>query len=226
VNPRICASILPENIDSSLSLVEIAEEQGVDFIEIRLDLIKDYHRLSDITCCSNLPKIATIRTLDSHGFFPGSERERKLALLEAAKANFEFIDFEISNHNSNKIISEFEDFALRKIISYHDYNKTPSIFHLKEILSKQKGKGADICKIVTTAKTAYDNIVLLNFTREASTTTSLICFSMGKLGQTSRILAPLFGGFLTMASVEKKAETASGQLTVQEMKRIYKVLGV
>jgi 3-dehydroquinate dehydratase type I len=206
--------------------VEIAEEQDVDFIEIRLDLIKDYHSLGDITCCSNLPKIATIRTLDNHGFFPGSERERKLALLEAAKANFEFIDFEISTHNSNRIIGEFEDFHLRKIISYHDYNKTPSMFHLKEILSKQKGKGADVCKIVTTAKTGYDNIVLLNFTREASTTTSLICFSMGELGRTSRILSPLFGGFLTMASIEKKAETASGQLTIQEMKRIYKVLGV
>jgi 3-dehydroquinate dehydratase/shikimate dehydrogenase len=48
---------------------------------------------------------------------------------------------------------------------------------------------------------------------------------MGKLGKISRLLSPLFGGFLTFAALERKSETASGQMTIQEMKELYSLLG-
>jgi 3-dehydroquinate dehydratase len=49
---------------------------------------------------------------------------------------------------------------------------------------------------------------------------------MGELGKPSRLLSPLFGAFFTIASFERGKETASGQLTIQEMKTAYQALGL
>jgi 3-dehydroquinate dehydratase len=48
---------------------------------------------------------------------------------------------------------------------------------------------------------------------------------MGPLGKPSRLLAPLFGGFFTIASLERGGETAPGQMTIQELQNAYKALG-
>jgi 3-dehydroquinate dehydratase-1 len=47
---------------------------------------------------------------------------------------------------------------------------------------------------------------------------------MGEQGQVSRILCPLAGGYFTYASIESGRESADGQLTVKEMREIYRLL--
>jgi 3-dehydroquinate dehydratase len=49
---------------------------------------------------------------------------------------------------------------------------------------------------------------------------------MGEYGRVSRLLSPLFGGFFTFAALELGSETASGQMTVKEMRSAYEVLGL
>jgi 3-dehydroquinate dehydratase type I len=70
-----------------------------------------------------------------------------------------------------------------------------------------------------------DNLTTLNFTSATSSKTKVVCFCMGELGKVSRLLSPLFGGFFTFASLERGNETASGQITIQEMKASYELLG-
>jgi 3-dehydroquinate dehydratase type I len=83
-----------------------------------------------------------------------------------------------------------------------------------------------VCKIITTAKHVEDNLTVLDFTSKASRNVKIVCFSMGELGKPSRLLSPLFGGFFTIASFERGKETASGQLTIQEMQTAYQALGL
>jgi 3-dehydroquinate dehydratase/shikimate dehydrogenase len=47
---------------------------------------------------------------------------------------------------------------------------------------------------------------------------------MGELGVISRLLSPIFGGYFTYASVEKGKESAVGQFTVAETKKIYELI--
>ena len=47
---------------------------------------------------------------------------------------------------------------------------------------------------------------------------------MGQVGQTSRVLSPLAGADFTYASIEKGSESAPGQITVQELTRIYEMV--
>jgi len=47
---------------------------------------------------------------------------------------------------------------------------------------------------------------------------------MGEEGKISRIMAPYFGSYLSFASLERGAESAPGQLTVEEMREIFRIL--
>jgi 3-dehydroquinate dehydratase/shikimate dehydrogenase len=84
--------------------------------------------------------------------------------------------------------------------------------------------GADVWKVATKANDIRDNLVVLQLIKEFKVPG--ISLAMGDLGVISRVLSPLVGGFLTYASVSKGSESAPGQLTVHELKSIYKLLGV
>jgi 3-dehydroquinate dehydratase-1 len=52
----------------------------------------------------------------------------------------------------------------------------------------------------------------------------VIAFAMGEKGLASRILCPIIGGDFTYAAIEKGAESAEGQLTVEELHQIYRMV--
>jgi 3-dehydroquinate dehydratase type I len=52
----------------------------------------------------------------------------------------------------------------------------------------------------------------------------IIAFAMGPAGVWSRVVAPLLGSFLTFAPFTKNRASAPGQLTVNEVKRLWKLL--
>jgi len=112
----------------------------------------------------------------------------------------------------------------KPIISYHNYRSTPPPPLLSKILEEEVAAGAEICKIVGTARKPKDNLVLLRFLCEATEKVKMISFCMGKNGIPSRLLAPLFGSSFIYASISRGKESALGQLTIREMKRIYSIL--
>jgi len=223
---RICVSVLPETVAEALELVEKAENHGADLIEIRLDSLREHGELSDIAGCSKVPMIATNRPAECHCKFRGSETERKRILLNAAGNGFEYVDMELSASELEDIVSDVHGMGVKFIVSFHDFNQTPSLPQMKEILRKEIASGADVCKVVTTARSVEDNLTVLNFVSKACKSAKTVCFSMGELGKISRLLSPLFGGFFTFASLEKGRETASGQLTIQEVRATYEALGL
>ena len=219
---RICVSILPKTIPAALRLIEKAEVAHADFIEVRLDCLEDClenHRgLADLAAHSKTPKIATDRA-------SRKETEQRQMLLNAAKSGFEYVDAELSTPQLKSLVKELKALGAKPIVSFHKFDGSLSSSELNSILEREISSGADVCKIVTTAKRIEDNLTLLNFTSVASNKTKLVCFCMGDLGKVSRLLSPLFGGFFTFASLERGSETASGQITIQEMKAAYKLLG-
>lgn len=223
---RVCVSVIPETVTETLELVEKAENRGADFIEIRLDTFREYRALSNIPACSKLPMIATNKSVKHHGKFLGSETERKQTLLNAAEKGFEYVDLDLSTSELESIIDDVHSRGVKSIISFHDFNATPSLQKMEGILKKEIASGADVCKIIATAKSVEDNLTVLNFVSKASKTAKTVCFCMGELGKTSRLLSPFFGGFFTFASLERGKETAAGQLTVQEMRVVYETLGI
>ena len=218
MNARICVSILPKTVSEALTLIEKAEEAHADLIEVRLDSLENQHELSGLAAHGKTQKIATDRS-------SRPETEQRQMLLSAAKSGFEYVDVELSTPQLKDLIKELKALGTKPIVSFHKFDGSLGISELNSVLEREISSRAEVCKIVTTAKRIEDNLTTLNFTSTAFSKTKLVCFCMGELGKISRLLSPLFGGFFTFASLERGSETASGQMTIQEMKIAYKLLG-
>jgi 3-dehydroquinate dehydratase type I len=222
VTARICVSILPKTVPEALQLIEKAEAAHADFIEVRLDCLEDclenHCGLADLTAHGETQKIATDKA-------SRKETEHRQMLLGAAKSGFEYVDVDLSTPRLESLVKELKALGAKPIVSLHKFDGSLSISELNSILEREISSGADVCKIVTTAERMEDNLNILEFMSTASSKAKVVCFCMSELGKVSRLLSPLFGGFFTFASLERGSETASGQMTIQEMKAAYELLG-
>ena len=223
---RICVSIQPKTMAEALKLIDRAEEASADLVEVRLDSLQKHDGLADLAKHGDVPKIATNRLASFRGQFKGTETEQKQILLNAAKTGFEYVDIELSASNLREFTTEVSEHGAKPIVSFHDFDHSLELAELNTVLEREIACGADVCKIVTTAKRVEDNLTLLNFTSAACARANTVCFAMGDYGKISRLLSPLFGCFFTFAALESGGETAPGQMTIQEMRTAYKLLGL
>lgn len=221
---RVCVSILPKNISEALALIEKAEKTQADFVEVRLDSLEETRNLKDLVESTNLPLIATNKLQTEKGFFAGTDVQRHQTLLSAAKNGFEYVDVDTSSPKYKQVISQLKELGAKPIASYHKFDGPLSVYAMEKVLDEEIASGACVCKIVTAANQIEDNLPALNFVSWASNKARLVCFCMGAQGKVSRLLSPLFGAYLTFASLEQGGETASGQMSVGEMRRAYALL--
>jgi 3-dehydroquinate dehydratase-1 len=226
VSAKICVSILPKNIVETLNLIEKAEKERADFIEVRLDCLEETRCLKDVVASTKIPLIAANKLQSEKGFFSGSASERQQTLLAAAKNGFQYVDVDLCSSKCKDTITKLKPFGTKTIVSYHKFDGILSVMALEKILDDEIAAGADICKIVLTAKQIEDNLPVLSFVSFASTKAKLVCFCMGEAGKTSRLLSPALGAYFTFASLDEGSQTAAGQMSIKEMKTAYKLLGI
>jgi 3-dehydroquinate dehydratase/shikimate dehydrogenase len=82
---------------------------------------------------------------------------------------------------------------------------------------------ADFFKIVTTANSLYDNVVMMKFLEKYSHAHSLIGLCMGEQGVISRLLCVRAGSQFTFAAANPGEETAPGQLTARALRDVYRI---
>ncbi len=226
MTPKICVSILPKTATEAIKLIDRAEDAKADLVEIRLDLMQKKENLGGLAKHGSLRKIATNKLTKHKGKFQGSEDEGKQILLRAAKDGFDYVDIDLSTTGLKEFAAEISQYGAKPIVSFHDFDHPLEMRELKKILEKEIEAGAEVCKIVTAANRQEDNLVLLNFAKEACKKLQVVCFATGDCGKISRLLSPLFGCLFTFASLERGEETAPGQMTIEEMKTAYKILGL
>jgi 3-dehydroquinate dehydratase type I len=117
------------------------------------------------------------------------------------------------------------DNGSKPIVSFHDFDETPSDSEMEDPVNSEIKAGAAVCKLVTTAKTLNNNIRCLLLTQKMSKVTDIVCFAMGNQGLLSRVLSPLFGGFFTFSSLDTGLETSTSQIPITELKELYRKLG-
>lgn len=213
--PKICASIVNSDLEAIKSV-----ESLVDLYEVRIDLIGPEWK--ELAGRLSKPWIACNRKRDEGGIWRGGEEERLAELLSALEPGAGIIDIELSTENLSDIVTQIKEKA-KCLISYHDMEKTPSIAVMKELVQKQLAVGADICKVVTTARKFEDNVSTLQLIGEFPEE-RVISFAMGPLGSVSRLLCPLVGGEFIYASIEPGGEAASGQITAGDLRKIYEMV--
>jgi len=210
--PRICAVIIDNDLEAIRGV-----EPFVELFEVRIDLIGDSWQ--ELVKQLKKPWIASNRSADEGGSWRGSESRRREELLKAIELGAGIIDIELVTGNLKEIVQTVKKKA-KCLLSFHDLRGTLPLDRMKEIVQRELEAGADICKVVTTARKFEDNLAVLQLISDFPKA-RVISFAMGPLGFASRILCPLVGGDLIYASIEAGKESASGQITVRDLRKIY-----
>lgn len=216
---NICTVVTGKTLDEFLDNLEKIQKLS-DFVELRIDYIKNVS-LKDIEIIkrkTNKKTIFTCRSKNEGGLFEGNEQERKAIIEKAGKLGFDYIDIELSavkqftsliNSNQTKII-----------LSFHDFEKTPSLEELEKIKNQMGKYKNSIMKFATVVQNDEDIKTLYKLLLNKQKDEEMIVIGMGEKGIITRILGPLLGSYLTFASTPY-SQSAPGQIDVNEMKKIY-----
>ncbi|NWF53473.1 MAG: type I 3-dehydroquinate dehydratase [Syntrophaceae bacterium] len=222
----ICVSVMAGSNHEAIRMMKRGFALA-DMVELRLDRIVR-PALPALIKAREGTLLVTNRRKEEGGFFEGSEKDRVGLLAQAANLGADYLDVEAGTGKQGigRLKAEIGAKATRMIVSHHDFQRTPPWNGLVRRLDACRAYGAHAVKIVTLARSMEDNIRLMRIIpRSLAQGQPIIAFCMGPLGRVSRILAPLLGSFLTYVSLRKGAESAPGQFTVGEMRKIMGLLG-
>jgi 3-dehydroquinate dehydratase-1 len=218
---KICVSIASEDASSILKNADRAFTLGADYVEVRFDFVNPDLLPNALQAAKKIKdrSIFTLRSRFQGGVFLGSERDRLQWLYRFAEEEPMLLDVELDTLQKNDDLADFlEGKRNPLLVSWHDFEKTPPPDTLSDLLSEMRTY-SNYVKIVTTARSLDDSFRMLEL-YETAIGLFPIFFAMGDAGVLSRIFCTLIGNApFTYASLEKAV--ASGQLTLQQMKKLY-----
>ncbi len=205
----------PDELDT---IIRSAVEEGAELLELRLDYIEsltdeDAALLTRKACSSGLPVIATCRPIWEGGHFKGSESERQNILKTALVNGADYIDIELAGLEDAVPLINPE----KLIVSAHDFEKPPANF--TRLLDDIKLKFPGITKVAFMPEKITDCFAIIDMLYNNR---NAIGMAMGESGTMTRLLAKKLDAFLTFASLEDGTESAPGQLTLHQMKTLYR----
>lgn len=206
----VCTSVSEKNFDDCLKLVSVQ-----DFAEIRLDLVCFSDEQVRELFKAHPRLIATYR--------PGKveDNERLKQLKIAVESGAAFIDIEVESKHSfcRELIGFASKHNCEVIISYHNFDLTPTPTELYKVLDKCFEMGADLAKIACYVNNDHDNARLLSLCGLGK---RVVVVGMGARGKITRITGPYVGSEFTFVAVDEQHITAPGQISRDEIKELYK----
>jgi 3-dehydroquinate dehydratase-1 len=139
----------------------------------------------------------------------------------SCKPQYIDLDHEIDESDFARLREIIAERDIMLILSYHNYEFTPSLEVLHEIALSLFKKGANVVKLACMVKDYDDNVTLLRMYGEFG---PVICIGMGDKGKVSRLNALYFGEGISYAAPRHTGEVAPGQFTFEEMRNLEKAL--
>ncbi|HEX8524397.1 MAG TPA: type I 3-dehydroquinate dehydratase [Tepidisphaeraceae bacterium] len=211
---QLCCSIFVHDLAQAQRDAALAAEAGADLIEYRIDHF-DPTIEPGLVENSPLPCIVTCRPTWEGGDSDLSDRERLSRLSGQLSAGASYADVELKTYQRAKPFVPTEG---RLIVSAHDFKQRPD--RLLNLFHELNEVPAEITKVVWMARTIRDNLEAFELLQNKQKPTIALC--MGEAGLISRVLAKKFGAFLTFAGLTTQSVTAPGQVSIHDMKRLYR----
>lgn len=247
-NGKICISVCAETADELIEQIKRAETLA-DVIEIRFDClhVKEFdtglEKISDLKF--KKPFLATLRPKNHwEEFFYGKITDEKV-LEKKVKSSRERIDkwnkiFSISNLKFidleedlfiGLIMSEFFEKEILSnhevIFSHHNFSSVPDDLeetHYDLFSAEEFDVKCDIIKIAAQTHNITDTIPIWQLLEKAkSDNKQIIPIAMGESGKWTRILGLAHGAFMTYAALDSGKETAPGQISAEDLTKVYRV---
>jgi 3-dehydroquinate dehydratase / shikimate dehydrogenase len=223
--PRVCVAVVGNTPEEMIAKAEGLIRDN-PFVEFRLDYLSNP--------AAALPKvkrlletrpdaviIGTCRRAVNGGKFKGSASAQIEILTKAAAAGCQLLDVELETAESIKA-AELQKLrsSASLILSYHDFKATKK---LEETFARMTKIPVDYYKLVTTATSLYDNVVMMKFLEKHGHDYWLIGLCMGEQGLISRVLSVRAGSVFTFAAAVAGEETAPGQITYRDLRSTLRI---
>lgn len=220
MNIRICTPVIGKTPSQFLENLKKTEEVA-DLIELRVDTIQDFASSDINTIREHTTKEAiwTCRSKEEGGSYEGTEEER-VALIQKGIGLFEYVDIELKTVQSHDFTCNEKS---KIIISYHNFQETPSYWDMQKILFEMNQHKPDIIKIAAMVNEEYELTKLYRLLTNKPHHEERIVVGMGEKGKQSRIVGPLLGSYLTYAKTEW-GESAPGQIEIRALQNMYRIL--
>ena len=225
--PYIALPLNDENFEERLTT---AYYRGVDIIEFRIDLLKKIEKDYIIDHLrkikeKGLKTILTIRAKWEGGGHEINDKDR-LKIFNYCIDLIDYLDIEFS---SMDIIKDVVDLARRYgkdvIISFHDFDRTPSEEFLQKLIDKSFELGADITKLSLKVNSEDDVGRILSISyKNKLLGRKLIAIGMGELGKITRVAGYFFGSIITYTYIGKSV--APGQIEINKLLEELKFYGL
>ncbi len=206
----ICAVVRAETHAQALADLAEARRLGADLAELRLDYLQEPPDPVRLIAGKPLPVLATLRPAWEGGLYAGPEDERRAILERACAAGADWVDVEFRRY------APMELRGTKLLLSYHDFDGVPG--DLESTADRMAALQPGLVKIACQARTTAD---LIRLARLQKARPGAAVIAMGEFGEPLRILYARYGGRLTYASLRPGGESAPGQLTVEDLVRLY-----
>ena len=190
-----------------------------DLFELRLDAL--FAGLEEVRAAiGNLgaPLIITARHPREGGSNQLSAHKRR-ALILRFLPHAAYLDIELRSAGTfAAILGEARAKGIRTIVSFHNFNQTPSRPRLNEIARTARSLGADLLKIATRTDTSAQLTRLLDFFQRERLEMKIAAMGVGRLGRISRLEFARHGSALNYGHLG--SPQAEGQLSITQLRRI------
>src|SRR5271166_2312083 len=223
--PRVCVAVAASDAADLVAKAETLIRDN-SFLEFRLDYLSKpalgFPKVKHfIESRPGTVVVATCRRAVSGGRFRGSIQAQLDLLQKAAAAGCQLLDVELQTAVKCKP-AQLQKLRARTalILSFHDFRGTKK---LDETLEKMKAFPADFYKVVSTATTLSDNVLMIQFLGREADKQPTVGICMGEQGIISRVLGVRAGSVFTFAAVSPGEETGPGQVTAQDLRSLYRI---
>jgi 3-dehydroquinate dehydratase-1 len=179
-----------------------AMRQPPDVFEFRLDCLCDIvNQLERKMSTLRAPKIMTARD-PREGGANNLTLDKRRELLSRFLPQAKYIDVELRSARAFKpLLTRARKGNVRVILSFHDFNSTPTSRSLHAKIPTAKKLGADIFKVATHTQKPSDLARLVDFITNNDSGLRLSAMGIGKLGGISRLLLATCGSVLNYTSL-------------------------
>ncbi|SMG15813.1 type I 3-dehydroquinate dehydratase [Dethiosulfovibrio salsuginis] len=230
--PLICVPLV--GATSEVVMGEVSNlPPGVDVVEIRID---GWDEVEDLdlsvgfireirSAIGDMPVILTCRGHWEGGIKEVAESVKdRIYSMAIEEKLVDFVDKELSYGYEKlaKLKASAQAHGVGLIVSFHDFERTPSPSFIYSQMVTQIRFGADVAKVALMPRSEEDVLKVFEATlaiRRDFPHIPLITMSMGALGQVSRLVGGLYGSDLTFAV--GGAPSAPGQPSVDAVRTAF-----
>lgn len=209
---QLCVAIFVSDIAIAKQQIKNAVALGADCVELRIDSIDSHVFLRQLlTPKPRIPFIVTCRPDWEGGHSKLSPTQRIELLNMAIHLGAMKVDFELQ-------AAEGVELPRRLILSNHDFQNKPN--DLADRVARLNQIPCDVAKVVWNAESIVDNVEAFRILQNKPKPAVALC--MGESGLISRVLAKKFDAFLTFCTLPDDKGTAPGQISINQMKNLYR----